>query len=121
MTRPTTIKVTGLRMIISAMMGYAKESENLVAFFLAVILGMVSPKMMTATVIAAVDTQVYFSPSASMTATDPMEDAAMLTRLLPTRMVDSASSNLLAIQTASPAFLFPLSRSCSKRTLLQAE
>ena len=70
----------------------------LVAFFLVVILGMVSPKMITATVIMAVAIQVCLSfPAIRMTATVPREEQAMLTRLLPIRMAPRASSKWPAI------------------------
>ena len=94
---------------------------KLVASFLALILGIVSPKMMTTMVIIAVETQAYCSLRTSITAIEPIEEAAILTRLLPTRIAEMASSNLLAILKATDALLLPLSLSCSRRTLLQAE
>ena len=120
-TSVTTIAVTGFKMIIRALIGYANFIAKLVAFFLALILGIVSPNMMTRTVITAVDTHAYCSLRSSITAMEPIEEAAILTRLLPTRIVEMASSNFSAILKATVAFLLPLSLSCSRRTLLQAE
>ena len=49
----------------------------------------VSPKMMTSSVSTTVDTHVHCSPASRMTITEPSDDAAMLTRLLPmsTRLI----------------------------------
>jgi len=92
-----------------------------VAFFLAVILGIVSPKIMTAVVITTVDTHVYSSPRARIAATEPSEEAAILTRLLPTRMAERALSKFSVIFKAAFAFSSPSSAWFSILILLHEE
>ena len=99
----------------------AKDIENAVAFFFALIFGIVSPNMMTSTVMTAVDTQASRSLRTIITAIDPMEDAAMLTRLLPIRIALSASSKRPVIFSAVPARFEPSSRMFSSRSSLQEE
>ena len=64
------------------------------AFFFATIFGIVSPKMMTSTVVMTVESQVQLSPAMSMTTTEAMDEVAMFTRLLPMSIAESESSNL---------------------------
>ena len=52
----------------------------------------VSPKMMTSSVSTTVDTHVHCSPASRITITEPSDDEAMLTRLLPMRMALRARS-----------------------------
>ena len=68
--------------------------RGLASIFLAllVIFGIVSPKIMTINVSTSVETHAYSSPRSINTKTEAMEDAAMFTRLFPTKMVDRGSS-----------------------------
>ena len=94
----------------------------MLAAFLAVIFGMVSPKMMTSTVRITVAAQAYSSlPRSRMTSTEPSAEAAILARLLPMRMAESASSKRSVIFTAAPARGEPSSRKFSRRTVLHEE
>ena len=70
-----------------------KRRDMEFAFFLAQILGIVSPKTMTRTVRIMVESHVSSSlPVIRITATEAREEAAILARLLPMRMALSASS-----------------------------
>ena len=92
------------------------------ALFLAQIFGMVSPKMMMTTVMISVPSQVSLSlPLSRSTSTEVSEEAPMLARLLPMRMVLSASSKCSAMRRATPARFEPSSFSFSRRMLLQEE
>ena len=91
------------------------------AFFLAMILGMVSPKIITAMVSTTVDTHVQLSPMSFTTMREPSEEVAMFTRLLPTRMADRVLSNFSMIRRASLALEDPDSAAFSSRSLLAEE
>ena len=72
------------------------EIAVLVAFLFAVILGIVSPKIITTIVRMRVPTHDHLSvPNAVITRTETREEAAMFTRLFPMRIVDSMSSKCL--------------------------
>ena len=91
-TSETTSAVIGFRITDSARTAGATASERRLAFFLAAIFGIVSPKMMTAAVTMTVESQVYCSPKATMAMTPASEDSAIFTKLLPIRIALSASS-----------------------------
>ena len=92
------------------------------ALFFAIIFGIVSPKMMTSTVMTTVDTQAYLSsPAISITSTEPIDDAAMFTRLLPMSIAESVSSKRSIILTAIAALFEPPSRALSRRRRLQLD
>ena len=92
------------------------------ALVLAIIFGIVSPKITISTVMTTVDTHAYLSsPATRMTSTEPIDEAAMLTKLLPMRIAESVSSKRLIILTAIAAFLEPPSLALSRRIRLQLE
>ena len=101
--------------------GPAKARARRLAFFFATILGMVSPKMMTLTVTMTVAIQVSSSPKAVMAMTEPREEMAMFTKLLPMRMAERASSNWSMMRTARAASLEPSSAWFSRRMRLAEE
>ena len=92
-----------------------------VAFCFAMIFGMVSPKITTMTVIRTVDSQVNEDPNRFNTRMELRDDAAILTRLFPIRIVDRESSNRSASFSARAALLFPSSAKFSRRIWLQEE
>ena len=121
-TRETTSQVRGFSTTLSARTAGATASERRFAFFLATILGIVSPKTMTSSVITAVAIQVLLSlPKRSTMSTDESDEAAILTRLLPIRIALRVSSKCSTILSAMPARLSPPSRRLSRRTVLQEE
>lgn len=91
------------------------------AFFFATIFGIVSPKMMTSTVVMTVESQVQLSPAMSMTTTEAMDEVAMFTRLLPMSIAESESSNLSMTLSAILAPRFPPSAADSRRMRLAEE
>ncbi len=90
--RPIIRRTMGVRTKIRPRTAGCNTNTRRLAFFLATILGMVSPKIMTAMVSRAVPAQVHWAPMKVMTSTEAMEELAMFTRLLPMRMVDRAFS-----------------------------
>ena len=87
------------------------------AFCLAQIFGMVSPKMMMTMVSTSVPTHIKRSlPVSRITSTDTRDDAPMFTRLLPIRMALRALSKCSRIFTAAPARFEPSSRRFSMRS-----
>ena len=120
-TSPTTSQMTGYRMTDSARMTYALRRAMPLAFCLATIFGIVSPKMMTSSVSTTVDTHVHCSPTSRMTITEPSDDAAMLTRLLPMRMALRVRSKWSRMPTAVFARRLPSSAAFSSRRRLADE
>ncbi len=108
-TTATTILMTGDRRIISALTGREANSANSKGIFLAMILGLISPKIRITTVMKRVAGRVAFSPTKPMTITVEMEVAAMFTRLLPIRMVDRVLSKFSTMYTARRAGKLPSS------------
>ena len=92
-----------------------------VAFCFAMIFGMVSPKITTMMVIRIVDSQVKDAPSSRSTRMELSDEAAMLTRLFPIRIVDRESSNFSASFSARAALLSPSSAKFSRRIWLHEE
>ena len=88
---------------------------------MALIFGMVSPNMITMTVTTTVDSHAYPLPISFMMMTDPMEDAAMFTRLFPVSIAPRASSKFSSMPKALAARLSPLSFRFSILILLQEE
>lgn len=89
---------------------------------MALIFGIVSPKIMTSTVRIIVASHAYSSPPVtSMTATEASDDAPILARLLPIRIALSASSKCSVIYTAIFARFEPSSRAFSRRMTLHDE
>ena len=117
----TTTQVTGLNSIVKKRSGFAKANANRVAFFFAVIFGIVSPKIITKIVNVSVDIHVYFSPNVVITRIEPKAEAAIFTRLLPTNIVDNTSSKFSVIFTAIRAESLPSSSAFSSLILLQEE
>ena len=121
MSRVTT-KMSGRNTIFRNETVPAASRAKRLAFFLAVILGMVSPRMMTSTVTTAVATQVYLSfPQRTITSTEEREEQAMFTRLLPIRMALKESSKLRMISSTLPAFRSPSALICSMRSSFTEE
>ena len=102
-------------------MGQAKTGASLFAFFFATIFGMVSPKIMTSTVVITVESQVQCSPKSSMTTTEAIDEVAMFTRLLPMSMAERESSNLSMTFRATLAPFEPFSAADSSLSRLAEE
>ncbi len=118
----TTSQTRGKSRIVRMRTGTATPSAWRVAFSLATIFGMVSPKMMIVRVMAAVAIQTFLSlPVSAITRTEPRDEAAMFTRLLPMRIAERALSKDSVIFSAMPARLEPSSRRRSRRSVLQEE
>ena len=120
-TKPTDAAVRGLKTSIRARTGPDRRSAKRVAFRSARIFGTVSPTMMTTTVRISVDTQVYPAPMRRIAMIAPRDEAAILTRLLPMRIAESALSNRSSTLRATCAFRFPFSARCSSLTRLAAD
>ena len=85
-------KLTGVITQISTRMTGVESMANFSGFSLARLLGEISPKISTTTVITMVDTVAPMSGSSPKNSRVEMEEAARFTTLLPTSMVDSSRS-----------------------------
>ena len=111
----------GEKTFISTERALAENMAKLSEYSLATDLGITSPKMRTTTVITRVETPAPLGPISPVKSRVPMEAAAMLTMLLPMRMVEMALSNRSAIFSAREAFLFPSLASFFRRMRLTVE
>ena len=118
----TTSQIRGQSTTIMKRTGLAWRRATVLGFFLVLILGMVSPKMITRMVRIRVASQAYSSPPViRITSTEARDEAPMLARLLPMRMALRASSKRSAIRRAREARLEPPSFMPSSRMVLQEE
>ena len=85
-------KLTGVRIAISTSKNGAENMANASGDSLARLLGDTSPKISTTTVVTMVASVAPISPKCCTNSTVASEAIKMLTRLFPTRMVDSSLS-----------------------------
>ena len=101
----------------------AEKRAKLSGASLATLFGVISPKISTTTVTTTVDTEAPLSESFSslINVTVPMDDAAMLTMLLPMSRVESSLSKSETSFSTSAERLSPLSASAFRRARLSDE
>ena len=104
-------KLTGVKSRVNRSRGRQDDSSTFSGNSLAKLLGEISPKIKITTVVTMVDTVTPLEPISWMKTTVAMEAAAMLTILLPTRIVDRTESK------SSNSFRHSLARSSPLRAM----
>ena len=102
-------------------MSGAENMANASGLSFARLLGVISPKISTTTVITTVETVAPMSPYRLTNRTVPMDAEAMLTMLLPIRMVESSRSYRSESRQASAARRLPFSASALSLVLFSDE
>ena len=104
-------KLTGVKSRVNRSRGRQDDSSTFSGNSLAKLLGEISPKIKITTVVTIVATVTPLEPRSWMKTTVAMEAAAMLTILLPTRIVDRTESK------SSNSFRHSLARSSPLRAM----
>ena len=116
------MKFSGVSIHMNTLSSGAEKRAKLSGASLAMLLGEISPKMRTTTVMTAVATEApASSPRCRMKSTVPMEERAMFTMLLPMSSVESSLSYCPARRSTSAARLSPRSASALTRARLRVE
>ena len=113
-------KTKGLRIIVRILVGMAMNFTTVSAFCFAITLGMISPNisMITVTrIVAIVEAMATLFLKRSITIRVLQVETAILARLLPIRMVESATVNFSVMEKASFADLLPPSAARRRRIL----
>ena len=118
---PIKIAVIGVMMNMNAESGAAIRIENRSEFSFARLLGKISPKISTSTVMTTVARPTLPFPNFSVKSTVASEDEEMFTTLFPTSIAVSALSKLSHMFIAFFADLFPSSASFLSLILLHEE
>ena len=99
--------MSGVRSTISTRRDGVTARATASAFCLARLLGEISPKISTTTVMTTVERVTPASPTNRTNSTVAMDAAAILTMLLPMRMVESSTSYCSDRRRAAAARLLP--------------
>ena len=118
---PVKIQIKGVMTNINTRKGAAIAFAKDSAFSLARLLGSISPKISTKTVITSVATPTLPLPRYLVKSTVARAEESIFTTLFPISMAVSALSKLSHIYMAFCALLFPSSASFLSLILLQAE